>query len=305
MSIEYKPLNKELANRCHAGTSFSPEKRGEQEIQGHKKIFDELSARLGDFFEQKHADKLHALWSDYLSSHAGVLSPMITGPARFPVDRNNKRCEWADNKRKAIWEYCDNLKSWKAKAAKRDRIEAAGGELEVKKAELAHAQLMHSDMKSINKAIKSALKKEGGMTREDIESFKILYQSLGEDAVEKACRNDSYYGYGYQSFTLTNSNARIKGMRSRVAELERREAAKESGVKPEEFEIDGGKIVYDYAENRINVVHEEKPSREIINTIKAQGFRWSRNFGTWTRPMTPNAKYSAEQLKRELAKKED
>lgn len=301
MNATYTPLDKNLAYRAHSGTSFSPERRGEQEIKGHKETFEELQAELGDFFTQDKADKLHSLWTDYLHSHSAVMSSMITGPARFPTARNQKRSEWASKKLNAISEYCDNLKKWKGKADKREFIAAAGGDLELKKADLKTALQMHEDMKNINKAIKSSLK-NGVITRNEIESFKIMFPSLGEKAVENACHKDSWYGYGFPSFSLTNSNARIKGMRERVAELERREEAKESGLESESFAIPGGVVCYDKAENRINVKHDEKPSRAVIDLIKSHGFKWSRNYGNWTRLMTGNARYSAEHLIKELNK---
>jgi len=299
MNTIYNPIDKETAHRAHSGTSFSPERRGEQEIQGHKEIFEDLQKDLGDFFTQDHADKLHSLYTDYLHSHANVMSTMITGPARFPTARNCKRSEWADNKRNAISEYCRNLKKWKEKADKREAVAAAGGELAVKKAELKNSLQFHEDMKQLNKSIKSSLKK-GEITRDDIDSFKVLFPSLGNDAVERACRNDDWYGYGFPSFSLTNSNARIKGMRARVAELEKREAAKESGVEAEEVDIPGGIVSFDRASNRINIKHDEKPSREIIQIIKSNGFRWSRNYGTWTRQWTDNAMYSIKRIVPEL-----
>src|SRR5438477_12117530 len=45
----------------------------------------------------------------YLASHANVASPMITGPARFPVARNEKRGRWADAKR-------DEWLAWRSRA---------------------------------------------------------------------------------------------------------------------------------------------------------------------------------------------
>jgi hypothetical protein len=301
MKAEYKALDRETARRAHGGTSFDPEKRGEQEISGHKEVFEELAAELGDFFTQERADKLRSLWTDYLHSHGAVMSSMITGPANFPVARNQKRSEWADNKRKAIWEYCDNLKKWKAKEAKREAVEAAGGKLAIKKAELAEAVEFHEKMKTANKIIKSALK-AGGITDETREKLKAI--PLKDKTVSVITVPNCFGGYGFESFSLTNSNARIKGAAARVAALERVEAAKESGVEPKIVEIEGGKVVYDYAENRINVKHESKPERAVIEEIKSHGFHWSRQFGHWTRQMTPNAKWSAERLIEKLTAKE-
>jgi hypothetical protein len=221
---------------------------------------------------------------------------MITGPANFPVERNRKRSEWADNKRKAIFEYCDNLKKWQGKESRKEAVEAAGGELAMKKAELAESMARHSAMKETNKIIKAALK-AGGITAETKAAVVSLGISPEEaESVTNPPERMRCFGLGFASFSLTNSNARIKGAASRVAELERQEAAKTSGVEPKVFQIEGGTVIYDYAENRINVKHDAKPSREVIDAIKAGGFHWSRRFGHWTRQMTPNAKWAAERL---------
>lgn len=302
IQVEYIPLDKETARQAHMGTSFSPDKRGESEIQIHKEIFEELIAELGDFFEQKHADKLRDLWTAYLHSHASVMSTMITGPANFPFERNQRRGDWADNKRRAIWEYYDNLKKWKGKADRRDAVAAAGGELAMTKAKLESAKAWHETMKAANAILRKAVKTEAGITSETHEKLLALDMMTQKqvDQIAKPNRMTEYKGFGYPSYSLTNSNARIKNTAARVAQLERIEEAKENGVKPDIFEIDGGKVIFDYAENRINVKHDEKPPRSTIDTVKSCGFRWSRNYGHWTRKLTPNAKYAAKLLIKKL-----
>jgi len=299
MKAIYQPLDHESARRSHMGTSFDPERRGTQEIEGHKEVFEELAAELGDFFEQKHADKLRELWTAYLHSHANVISSMITGPANFPVARNEKRSNWADNKRRAIFEYCGNLKKWKEKADRRAAIDEAGGELAMAKGKLAVAKDWHNTMKAANRVIRLAIRTHGKIieaTREDLRGLGI---EAGE--VAKITVPNCFGGYGYESFSLTNSNARIKNTAARVATLERIEANKTSGAENEVFQIEGGTVTYDLSSNRINVKHDEKPERAIIDIIKSYGFRWSRGYGTWTRQITPNAKYSAELLIKRLS----
>ena len=304
MQTEYKPLDRETARRAHLGTSFSPERRGEQEIQSHKETFEELQKELGDFFTQDKADKLHSLWTDYLHSHSAVMSTMITGPANFPTARNRKRSDWADTKSQAITEYCNNLKKWKGKADRREYVEAAGGELALKKAELEASQAWHATMKAANKIIKAALK-NGGITAET--KTAIIAAGIDPNKAEDITNPPDRlkcYGYGFPSSSLTNSNARIKNQAARVAELERIEAAKDSGVEAETVEIPGGVVIVDKAENRINVKHDEKPSRDIIDIIKSHGFHWSRSYGHWTRQITSNAMYSTRSMIAELKAKE-
>ena len=293
MTTQYIPLDKDLAHRAHAGTSFSPEKRAASELSYHKKTFETLQTELGDFFEQKHADKLRELWTVYLHSHSQVMSPMITGPARFPTARNLKRCNWADHRLQAITEYCANLKKWKRKADKQQAIENAGGELAVAKTKLEREKTWHITMKAANKIIRGATK--SGTIDDEIKGM-LLELGIERGVVERICIPDYAGCRGFASYRLTNSNARIKNTALRVTELENREAAKKNGIEPEVFPIEGGAVTYDYAENRINVKHEQKPDRAIRAIIKSHGFRWSRSYSTWTRKMTPAAKFDTYRL---------
>ena len=52
-----------------------------------------------------------------------------------------------------------------------------------------------------------------------------------------------------------------------------------------------------YIENdRVVISHDEKPSRDIIDAIKKNGFRWSPKFGNWCRKHTGNARRDAKYL---------
>ena len=301
MNVIYKPIDRDTAYRAHTFTSFSPEKRAEQEIATHKELFDNLVTDLGDFFTQEHADKLHRLYTDYMQSHANVMSSMITGPANFPTSRNRKRSDWADNKRSAVYEYYNNLHKWQGKESRKQAIEAAGGELAVARAKLESMKAFHEQMKAANKIIRLAPRDE--INTDKIEALRGL--GLTDKVISDITKTGSWHGVGFASFSLTNSNARIKGMKARVIELESREAAKESGIEAKIVNIPGGKVSFDYAENRINVKHDEKPERAIIDIVKSHGFRWSRNYGQWTRKLTNNAESSAISLIKELRAREE
>lgn len=54
-------------------------------------------------------------------------------------------------------------------------------------------------------------------------------------------------------------------------------------------EFEGGKIVQNFAENRLQIIFDEKPNREIIDLLKKNAFRWSPRFGAWQRQNTNNA----------------
>jgi hypothetical protein len=44
-----------------------------------------------------------------------------------------------------------------------------------------------------------------------------------------------------------------------------------------DIEFDGGSITVE--DDRVKIMHDEKPEPEIINELKRNGFRWSRYWG--------------------------
>lgn len=93
------------AEGAYRGISFDSDKRGKQELKYYtdwmnsawdelsplatnpdqKKIFEEEFERIRQGVKQRT--------NDYLSAKSSTMSPMITGPARFPVASNNKKLE--------------------------------------------------------------------------------------------------------------------------------------------------------------------------------------------------------------------
>lgn len=55
----------------------------------------------------------------------------------------------------------------------------------------------------------------------------------------------------------------------------------------EDFKFEGG--YYTVKDDRVKIFHEEKPSKEVIQELKSNGFRWSPNWKCWCRKHTQNA----------------
>lgn len=120
------------------GTSFEPEKRGEQRIQGFKREMEELYDALlpeAKTEEQKSildkeivdlSEKLAARKNDINRAESGVVSYMITGPARFPVARMNKKNESIRKKNDEYIEFKDRAKNAIIKKMRGQAIEEAG-----------------------------------------------------------------------------------------------------------------------------------------------------------------------------------
>lgn len=116
VGVRCEELSYRVVHAAHSGTSFSPEERARQEQQAYyddvKAVYDLFADRVRpeqeiSFLEEmaryKRANLSRRL--DYLHSRSRVLSPMITGPAKFPTRSNEKRSRAYENKVKAFAEW--------------------------------------------------------------------------------------------------------------------------------------------------------------------------------------------------------
>ncbi|NLL67027.1 MAG: hypothetical protein GX236_04920 [Clostridiaceae bacterium] len=71
--------------------------------------------------------------------------------------------------------------------------------------------------------------------------------------------------------------------------LETKEKTNQPAKKSEEKVFDGGKIIYNYNLNRLQILFNQKPDSEIIENLKKHGFRWSPKNRVWQRQLTENA----------------
>lgn len=85
-----------------------------------------------------------------------------------------------------------------------------------------------------------------------------------------------YGATGFPSCTLSNNNANINRIKKRL------ELAKRMKSTPiQEIVLDGTRIVEDYPENRLQVFFDDIPDKEIRESLKRNGFRWSRHNKCW------------------------
>lgn len=101
----------------------------------------------------------------------------------------------------------------------------------------------------------------------------------------------SVYGCPFPSYELQNSNATIKRVKERIAQLEAAKAAQ-----PVEDEHDG----YTYRENteamRVQFLFDGKPDDETRTLLKRNGFKWAPSQGAWQRQLNDNGKYAAHRV---------
>ena len=93
-----------------------------------------------------------------------------------------------------------------------------------------------------------------------------------ENAKELLHPKYSWQSVGFQSYSLQNNNANIRRYRGRLESIKRRKTLVERAENAES----GVVIDYICGGAMCRVTFAEKPERDIINILKAAGYRWNK-----------------------------
>lgn len=290
-------INKETARRAYYWTSFNPERRGDHfredyaqtlvnfisEIKPIAEKYGKLDEFKVDF--EHYRNKMKGLATAYLHSHSNVASAAITGPAKFPTERNRKKSDWADNKLKEYFGYDkykrDKLKFKYLPDSMKPIKTGQSNALELLEAKLAEAKKSHEFMKAANKIIRSK-KNVRERLRDELK--------MDDSKINKILTPDFANRTGYAQFYLTNNNANIKRLEQRVREVKKlNEKRTEGNATKQEFK--GGHVVENYQENRLQLIFDGKPDEATRSMLKKHGFKWSPKNTAWQRQLTNNAKW--------------
>lgn len=274
---------KELAIRAHSGTSFSPEKRGEDL---RKECYDVLLADIEELKKhsvgqealQKYEERYEQLFSAWLRAKSNCISTMITGGSNFPVRRAEKANAAERSRYEAFTNWRDKAK--KAIIKKTLPEKTYSSEIDRYRRELTSMEANHVKMKEANKRIKEVSK-----TGEDISQYLIEELGVVPHMVDWTLK----FGFG-----LSNNLANMKRVKDRIAELEKKQEAQEGGNKEIVFNL--GTVVLNYEADRLQILFNDRPDEGLRNSLKKSGFKWAPSAGAWQRQLTGNAIWATKRL---------
>lgn len=280
-----------LAVRAFEGTSFSPEERAALYIREYERALKDDLKALPDADKPDYISKFRARVSDLLARHGRILSPMITGSARFPSARNTKANSAYDS---AVEEF----DTWRKKYAQRaaQRVEDA------KPAEQKESEEWERVKLEIRRTAATVSAIDKGTycgTRSLFVSslygrLSTLANAGKSSLIKMALEYIREINPGLPKPIFTDRHKVWKlgevAASSIQAEAERKEA--ESADLP----FEGGRILKNYAEDRLQIVFDAKPDADTIRNLKSNGFRWSPRFMAWQRQLTDNAYYAASRV---------
>ena len=295
-TINYYPINEGAARRAKEMNSFSDYKEGsataeyramvdkaaaiaEQQKSRVDPMYHEKIDHLLDTYARKLAENMNASYS----IEARCPSILISGGGNFPVRKKEKQNAARDR----------NLEEWKHIQGLLDKIRSVGTggissddpqAVEKLEAKLAALEKNQEMMKAANAAIRMKDPAKG--------DAKLAELGYTPEDIAKLRAPDFCGRIGYPAYALQNNNANIRRIRGRIAELKKR-----TENTPEGWEFDGGRVVVNTAENRLQIIFDGKPDADIRTELKGEGFRWAPSQGTWQRQLTDNAMRAARRLK--------
>lgn len=282
----------DLAVRAFDGTSHSPEERARYYIHSYEDTLQSDLKLIPNEERERYAAKFREWVRTLFERHSRILSPMITGPARFPTSRNNKANNAYDN---AVNEF----EEWRKRAVKaiNKRMEDAKPEEQKQAEEWLRLKRDIEDIAATLKAID---------TGENKYSYRPLFVSSLYGKLERIANNG-------KADLIQKATDYIKELNGtlpkpiftarhkfwKLSEVVQASIKKESEIRGKndvEMAFDGGTVVKNYSEDRLQILFDEKPDQETISNLKHNGFRWSPRFKAWQRQLTSNAFYACARV---------
>ena len=290
---KYYPINEEAAKRAKDMNSFSDYQPGSA-TAGYRAMVDEAYAaaeRQKARVDPMYHDKIDALVDRYARKlaenlnernviDARVPSILISGGGNFPVAKKHKQNAARDRN----YGECAEI----SKLLDKIRSVGMGGisaddDLAVEKLtkKLEGLESLQATMKAVNAYFRKHKTLDGcpELTPEQAEKLKAdMAQSWHLDKSKP-----------YPAYLLSNNNANIRRVRQRIEELSSR--SEFAG-----WTFPGGEAKINEAENRLQLIFEEKPDADQRQELKSNGFKWAPSQGAWQRQLNQNAIRAAARI---------
>jgi len=293
-----------LARNAHRGTSHVPDDRADMERTEYASTlaadYERLAAHadtdtkravLASAFAH-YREGYRSRFVSYLQSRSRCLSPMITGPSRFPVGRNQKRNATADRRLQELIAFRRRTLDALNKTLNPQLRPIMAGDADAVsrlKEKLAEAEQLQAVMREVNAAIRRHAK-EGEAAQ--LRAILAVYHKADEDDARELLIPDPMGHVGFSSYKLTNNNANIHRIKARIALLSR-----DKEIAPSTTRGDNGVLCEDCpADNRVRLFFSLIPPVEVRTRLKSQGFRWSPWLRCWQAYRNPQSLQRAREF---------
>ena len=294
-NVNYQ-INENMAARAKSMMSFNDYKKGSATNE-YRKLIDEAStiaeqqkSKVDSMYHEKidyyfhlYARKLAQNLNGFHEIGTRCPSVLITGAGNFPVSKKEKQMN-AYRKNAQEYEEIQEI-LYKIKGIGMGGISSDNSKaMEKLKEKLLTLEQNQEQMKQVNAYYKKHKTLEGCSLLSEAEKKRLTSYIEKDYNAEKR---------PYNSFTLTNNNAKIKHTKQRIAELEKKDFLKG-------WKFESGKVIANKEVNRLQIVFDEKPEEELRAKLKLNGFKWSPSQKAWQRLLNQNAVRAVKRIE-ELA----
>ena len=279
---DYKPGSATAEYRAAVDKAAALVERQKQKVSPF--YHDKLDALL-----DRYARRLAAYYNDYYRNEAACPSILISGGSNFPVrkkEKQNARRETLMREYNEIQGILSKIES--VGTGPIDFSDPNAREMLVERLESAKA--LHESKKQANAYYRKHKTLDGcpGITEKDREWLTRPGVFARGDGSPLAL-----YGVPFPAYDLQLDNAAIKRYAARLEKYDKLQShrGEDTGT-----DFDGGRIIRNVEENRLQILFDEIPGDEIRSALKSHGFKWSRRNKAWQRQLTRNAIYDAKQI---------
>lgn len=298
-NVTYCEINENTAARAKSMMSFNDYKHGSATSEYQKllneayAIAEQQKSKVDSMYHEKidyyfhlYARKLAQNLNGFHEIGTRCPSVLITGAGNFPVSKKEKQMN-AYRKNAQEYEEIQEI-LYKIKGIGMGGISSDNPKaMEKLKEKLFTLEQNQEQMKQVNAYYKKHKTLEGcSLLSEDEKKRLTSYIEKDYNAEKRP----------YNSFTLTNNNAKIKHTKQRIAELEKRDSLDFLNG----WKFESGEVIANKEVNRLQIVFDEKPEEELRAKLKLNGFKWSPSQKAWQRLLNQNAVRAVKRIE-ELA----
>jgi len=283
------------AYNAYRNISFDPEKRAKSIVKDYSEILEEDLNKIADTeTKQIYKDRFISKLLAWLDAKSRTVSVMITGPARFPTSRNEKAL---NSEMKRSQEFTDFRENFFKRLKKQ--------ELANRTPEERLADTLKAIRNNIESSFVTIYEIDNGINTYTVRSLivanltnriKTIAKNGNRELSQKVLEliKELNEQYGTKKPILTSRSSVWKLLET--TEIHREQKTDFANKENETLEFEGGKVVLNYEENRIQITHDQIPSYETRSQLKKSGFKWSRFNTAWQRQITSSAKYATTQI---------
>lgn len=270
----------DIARRAHAGTSFVPDERGNQELASYaatlRADYDDLAKLANTPEKEEILDAEFARYREgykskviaHLAARSRCMSTMITGGSNFPVRRQKRLGATSDKRTEEMLDFRERaLTAIRKKLCPELRPIMAGDADAVDRLrkEIGDAERRQELMKAANAAIR-----KHSRAGADAQVAALIALGFGEARARELLVPDFLKRIGFADYQLTNNGSNIRRMRGRLKGLEVAKAKPDT-----QEEGANAKLEDSPADNRVRLFFPDKPERDVRRRLKDAGFRWA------------------------------